>query len=243
MSTLLLRLAGPLQSWGTQSRFIIRDTGLEPSKSGVVGLLCAALGRARAEPVDDLAALAMGVRVDQQGDLAVDYHTAGGAHRLGEAYGVAKADGGKPATVVSRRYYLAGADFLVGLAGDDEDLLRRLHQALAEPHWQLCLGRKAFVPGVPVWLPDGLCAGQPLLEALIAHPWPRADLPLPPPERRPERLRFVLESEEGAEVRRDQPLGAAFLDRQFALRRVTTTFRQLGTEVPLREAEPCTSPA
>ena len=72
MHTLLLRLSGPLQSWGVQSRFSIRDTGLEPSKSGVVGLLCAALGRPRSAPVDDLAALQMGVRVDQQGHLTYD---------------------------------------------------------------------------------------------------------------------------------------------------------------------------
>ena len=67
MPTLLLRLAGPMQSWGTTSRFDERDTQLEPSKSGVIGLLCAALGRDRAESVDDLAALRMGVRVDREG--------------------------------------------------------------------------------------------------------------------------------------------------------------------------------
>ena len=47
MSTLLLALEGPLQSWGTSSRFSERGSGLEPSKSGVIGLLCAALGRRR----------------------------------------------------------------------------------------------------------------------------------------------------------------------------------------------------
>jgi len=52
MNTLLLRLAGSMQSRGVQSRFTIRDTGLEPSKSGVVGLLCKALGRGPDEPVD-----------------------------------------------------------------------------------------------------------------------------------------------------------------------------------------------
>ena len=41
MSVLLLRLSGPMQSWGVQSRFTVRDTGLEPSKSGVVGLIAA----------------------------------------------------------------------------------------------------------------------------------------------------------------------------------------------------------
>ena len=57
MSTLLLRLAAPLQAWGINSKFDIRKTEREPSKSGVVGLLAAALGRRRDESLDDLAAL------------------------------------------------------------------------------------------------------------------------------------------------------------------------------------------
>src|SRR5207248_4205529 len=108
MSVLLLRLAGPMQSWGTDSRFSHRDTRAEPSKSGVVGLLCAALGRPRSEPVDDLAALKMALRVDREGRLARDFHT---------ALDVIKADGSGTTTVVSNRYYLADADFLVGLDG------------------------------------------------------------------------------------------------------------------------------
>jgi len=36
-------LDAPLQSWGFASRFQRRTTGLHPTKSGVVGLLCAAL--------------------------------------------------------------------------------------------------------------------------------------------------------------------------------------------------------
>src|SRR5262245_24766273 len=107
MSVLLMRLAGPMQSWGTQSRFSVRDTGLEPSKSGVVGLLCAAAGRPRAEPVADLAALRMAVRVDHEGIMARDFHTAQNVLRA-DASGLAD-------TVISSRYYLADADFLVGL--------------------------------------------------------------------------------------------------------------------------------
>ena len=71
MTTLLLRLEGPMQSWGTQSRFRDRDTGLEPSKSGVIGLLCAALGRLREEPVGDLTGLRFGVRADKPGTLRI----------------------------------------------------------------------------------------------------------------------------------------------------------------------------
>lgn len=44
MATLLLRLAAPLQAWGADSKFETRKTNREPTKSGVIGLLAAALG-------------------------------------------------------------------------------------------------------------------------------------------------------------------------------------------------------
>src|SRR4051812_37507508 len=196
MMTLLIRLAGPMQSWGTQSRFKIRDTGLEPSKSGVIGLLCAALGWPRETDVTTLAELRMGVRVDRQGSHERDFHTVGGSHLRGERYGVVTAEGKSGGTVVSQRYYLADADFLVGLEGDEE-LLRTIDAALAAPVWPIFLGRKAFVPGVPVRLPDqpprgpGLRA-ESLPEVLRTYPW------FPDParsrgneaERRPAQLRM-----------------------------------------------------
>lgn len=250
MTTLLLRLAGPMQSWGTQSRFKIRDTGLEPSKSGVIGLLCAALGWPRETDVTRLAELRMGVRVDREGIQERDYHTVGGVHRKGERYGVVTAEGSPGGTVVSQRYYLADADFLVGLEGD-EGLLRELDAALADPIWQTFLGRKAFVPGVPVRLPDAPPRGpglraEPLEMALKTYPWfpdpararrgPRAGV-----ERPSERLRLVIETARtfGGEVRMDQPVGAAFRDRSFTVRHVSTTFLE---DVPLG-GETCTSPA
>ena len=50
MATLLLRFAAPLQAWGIDSKFETRNTEREPSKSGVIGLLAAALGYKRTEP-------------------------------------------------------------------------------------------------------------------------------------------------------------------------------------------------
>lgn len=41
---LLLWLQGPLQAWGHDSRFGRRDTLDFPTKSGVLGLVCCALG-------------------------------------------------------------------------------------------------------------------------------------------------------------------------------------------------------
>ena len=71
MSTLLLRLAGPLQAWGYESKFEKRRTGREPTKSAVVGMLAAALGRRRDESVEDLCSLNFGVRVEEEGQLTV----------------------------------------------------------------------------------------------------------------------------------------------------------------------------
>lgn len=140
MPTLLLRLAGPMQSWGTKSRFDERDTDLTPSKSGVIGLLCAAMGIDREEraPVLELARLRMGVRIDQPGVLRYDYQT---------AQNVIAADESKVhPTTLSRRYYLADAVFLVGLEGEDQGLLERAHRALKNPFWPLFLGRKGYLP-------------------------------------------------------------------------------------------------
>ena len=219
MSALLLRLAGPMQSWGTQSRFTTRDTGLDPSKSGVIGLICAALGRSRSEPLDDLSALAMGVRADREGLLARDYHTAGGGTLDGKHYGVIKASGAKGDAVVSTRYYLAEADFLVALAGD-RTLLKQIDAALRAPVWPLFLGRKSFVPGEPVWVADGLLDNEDVESVLRSFPWHR-------PQRDrdfPQRLRLVLdtESRQTGEVRNDVPLSFDFERRRFTIRYVRT---------------------
>ena len=119
MSVLLLRLAGPLQAWGDSSRFVRRTTRTEPTKSGVVGLLAAALGRSREEPVDDLAQLELGVRADQPGTLLRDFQTE------------RSLDGSK-VMPLSQRYYLQDAAFLVALGGP-RDLLVELDAALRMP--------------------------------------------------------------------------------------------------------------
>ena len=229
MNVLLLRLAGPMQSWGIQSRFTIRDTGFEPSKSGVIGLVCTALGRPRAAPIDDLAALHMGVRVDHEGMMASDYHT---------TLNVIKASGAKPPpgeAVVSPRYYLADADFLVGLEGDNLHLLEEIDAALADPRWPLYLGRKAFPPGEPVRLSDGLQQNQELRHALRTYPrCQRAD------DYKTTNLRLVLEDSSGEAVRLDQP-ASSFAERRFVPRNVKSEFVLL-SEIPIRKEELCISP-
>lgn len=206
MPTLLLRLQGPMQSWGTTSRFDERDTQLYPSKSGVLGLVCAALGRDRSEEIHDLAALKMGVRVDRAGVVMRDYQT---------ATGVLLASG-KPdlsRTVVSPRFYLADAVFLVGLEGNNFELLLRIDASLRAPKWPMALGRKAFVPSAPVCLPDAL-VDQPLFDALRSYP---SLVEMNQGEAK--QSLYVLENSSDGSVRMDQPIGP-FSRRRFGPRLV-----------------------
>lgn len=84
--TLMIRLAAPLQSWGTVSRFARRDTQTHPTKSAVIGLCAAALGHDRTEPFDKdpdsplarLPEMRFGVRADRPGTPLRDYHVVGG---------------------------------------------------------------------------------------------------------------------------------------------------------------------
>ena len=240
MNTLLLRLAGPMQSWGTQSRFFTRDTGLEPSKSGVIGLLCAALGWGRETSLEELAGLRMGVRVDRAGVMKMDYQTTGGGTLPdGSPYGVRRASDTRGETVLSDRYYLADADFLVGLESDDAGLLHRIEEALQRPVWQIYLGRKAFVPSVPVHIPGGFRPDEgPGDRPQAASHGPGRTWLFRPSRWRPEQLRLTLESPSGSDVRMDQPDGASFTTRSFLPRRVENRFLKLGTgdkDVPIRQ--------
>ena len=132
MKSVLLRLEGTQQSWGLSSRFDERDTALEPTKSGVVGLCAAALGISRSDvdALRPLAALRLAVRVDRPGTLSRDFQTAGGGLFAGEEYGVRRASGGRGETVISRRAYLADASFRAALGGVEHDLIARVDAAL-----------------------------------------------------------------------------------------------------------------
>lgn len=205
--TLLIPLVGPLQSWGLDARFDLRQTAPEPSKSAVVGLLCCCLGRDRSDPIDDLTSLHFGVRVDKEGRLLRDFHTASD---------VIGSSDNKLRTVVSNRWYLADAAFLVGFEGP-RPLLEQIHQALTYPHWMPCLGRRSCIPSVPLFA--GGIEERPLREALenAARPWLEKD------SNRADTtgLRMVIEDPDGSQVRPDQPL-APFSQRQFGHRRICT---------------------
>lgn len=208
MATLLIPLVGPLQSWGLDSRFDLRLTAQEPSFSGVLGLVCAALGRVRSEPVDDLASLNFGVRADAEGELLRDYHT---------VQDCITASGSAGGTAVTTRWYLADAAFTAALEGP-EDLLARIHTALRNPVWGLALGRKACLPTVPMAAGGLVEAG--LKYALVAAPLLAGD---------PGDRRIVVTDPIGPQSRPDVPV-APFAERRFGMRRVRTSSVAVGLE-------------
>lgn len=209
MKVVLLRLEGPLQAWSAQGKLGIRDTEREPTKSGVLGLLGAALGMPRDDDATlaALAALRMAVRVDRAGTLLHDYHTAGGGNFRESAHTVY----GASDCVPSHRYYLQGASFVAALEGEDA-LVTRIVEALRSPRYALFLGRRSCPLSVPPLM--GVTEGS-AREAL--HMAPLA------PDHDEGPFRLVVESHGGAgDARYDVPLSFAQVERRYGRRYVTT---------------------
>ncbi len=153
MSVLLLRIAGPLQSWGDSSRFNYRATASAPTKSGILGLIAAAEGRRRTDPVEDLVKLRFGVRIDQPGSVLQDFQTT--HDRSGNS---------KP---LSYRSYLTDAIFVAALEGE-HSALDQIDHAIQRPKFPLFLGRRSCPPDIPISM--GVVDGE-LASTLESVPW------------------------------------------------------------------------
>ena len=153
---LALTLDAPLQAWGFGSRFQRRTTGLHPTKSGVIGLICAAMGvgkgsDAERDTLPQLSALKMTSIVMPRYTIRRidDFHTVLNTRR---ASGKMNDD-----PVVTRRQYLVDACFGIILNGD-RVLLEPIASALQNPVWGVWLGRKSCIPARPLFV--ALCDRQ-----------------------------------------------------------------------------------
>lgn len=204
MATLLLRLAGPLQAWGTDSKVDTRTTDAHPSKSGVIGMIAAAMGRSRDESVEDISSLRFGIRIDQEGTVLRDYHTAHHPTKEKLAY-------------ITNRYYLEDALFLVGLEGD-ESILSSIDSAVSHPYYPMFMGRRSCPVSGRVSL--GIRDMQ-LEDALRSEPWLAADW-YKRRHKDPLELELVLEaaaSEDGYFVR-DDPISFSQNRRRYGFRKI-----------------------
>lgn len=214
---LALRLEGPLQSWGFDSQYNRRNTGLMPTKSGIAGICCAALGwsRGSSEEGKFLASFRelrmTAIAIPQNGakkKLSVrrlqDYHT---------VQNTMTAEGKNKNCHITHRQYLTDTTFGVLLEGD-VDLLGEIAAALADPKWGIWLGRKTCIPSAPV-LAGLKEKREDALRLLVGEE------PLESFTRQEEVKNFA----EGRDSLPDSPVSFATEQRLFSPRRVQTTQR------------------
>lgn len=161
-------LAGPLQSWGADSRFTERKTRREPTKSGVIGLVAAAMGIQREDDIGCFSDVRMGVRIDCAGALERDFQTAARRSWDTETQTWTRMVHKKGIMPPSHRFYLTDAVFVVGLEGED-GLLAQAAEALHRPAFPLYLGRRSCPPARPVF--HALETNKSLMECLVEVPW------------------------------------------------------------------------
>ncbi|BAW81081.1 CRISPR-associated protein Cas5 [Candidatus Nitrosoglobus terrae] len=173
---LLLWLEAPLQAWGHDSKFGHRDSLHFPTKSGVLGLICCALGIG-GEQRDWLAAwvdldmqLVAYVPRDAQDrqPLLRDFHMVGSGYDDQDPWQTLlipkKSDGGKAVgggTKMTYRYYLQDMAYAVALqvpAARVTDIIA----ALQAPVWDLYLGRKNCVPSEFIYRGEFMTGGEAL---------------------------------------------------------------------------------
>jgi CRISPR system Cascade subunit CasD len=172
-NTVFLRLEGPLQAWGDPSKFVIRRTMEAPTKSGVIGLVCCAMGFTRLDArkhLPELNELLMAVRIDRAGTPWWDYHTVGAGYGILTAQNEVKktASIGEFETLITRREYLCDASFVAALQGDSS-VVKKVIDALQKPKWPPYLGRKSCPPSLPIFTGTTQCDS--LREALSRQPW------------------------------------------------------------------------
>ena len=157
MKTVVMRLEGPLQSWGVESKGAARGTLAFPSRSGVMGMILAAigLGGGQEEMLERLSHGRMDViswhRPGRQMKEMTDFQTVGTCYDGKDPWQSLmiprKRDGKASSTAakIIRRHILQDAAFTVLLEVDD-GIADDVATALSCPAWPLFLGRAAYIP-------------------------------------------------------------------------------------------------
>ena len=147
MKAMRLNLYGAFQSWGSDdsSWLSMHRTELEPTKSGIVGMMACAFGYPRGdERINELfhkIELYIDRKNSQYGQVVVDFQTVSSDGNLKKAdprISPAKAS-------VVEKQYLADARFILYVVADEETL-ENIKHALLHPYWPYYLGRKCCIP-------------------------------------------------------------------------------------------------
>ncbi|MEJ6401096.1 type I-E CRISPR-associated protein Cas5/CasD [Nicoliella lavandulae] len=164
MKTILMKFAGPLQSWGINSHFESRRTNRFPSKSAVIGMIASALGYRRYEDIKlkGLNDLSFAIRIDQPGSLLRDF-------QIAESH---KPNGDKLRSYVTNRFYLQDAVFVIAISSEDDNLIKEVYDSLLNPYFSLYLGRRSLPINFDYML--GLFEGD-AINSLMNMKWQASD--------------------------------------------------------------------
>lgn len=173
MKYLSLWFESPLQSWGVDSKFGLRTTFTFPTKSGIAGVMLAAMGKG-GEEIEFLENFshweetAFSYSSEENGQaegssLSTDFHMIGNGYDMENDWqkmmvpkkrdgGTVGANGSVGGIKLTYRQYLQDAFFGVVLkipsSYNDIDMIV---DALQNPIWPLYLGRKCCVPSYPIF--------------------------------------------------------------------------------------------
>lgn len=140
MDFLLLRCVAPMQSWGDSSIFNYRKTRGFPTKSGIVGLIAAALGIER----NNTQALQESGILDINVDVRIDAHGT-----VNNDYQIVRHSGKN--NKISRKDYIFDGKFLVAVSHKDAAVLDTIEDAVKNPKNLLFFGRKSCPPAEPIY--------------------------------------------------------------------------------------------
>jgi CRISPR system Cascade subunit CasD len=154
---LSLWLEGSMQSWGVDSRHSVKDTLNFPTKSAILGILLASMGKSgeQTELLGELGPLDLQVMAYATPNVKPatlnDFHMVGSNYDLTDEWQAlfqtrkfdgSKANGGSKLTY--RRYLL---DVCFGVVIEVPDHMKdEIIQGLSEPVYDIYLGRKSCVP-------------------------------------------------------------------------------------------------
>lgn len=185
MEGLVFQYAGPIASFGTVATGEHRRTEASPTKSGILGLVGAALGVDRKDAEFFARAhksLGFASRTEGNSTLFTDFHT---VQTLKEVqakriFPRTRADAMQAEeglyTTVTRRDYVSDVYARIALwtRGSSDPLLSEIEEGLRSPVFSLYLGRRACPPMLP-FHPQRV-AGRSPRELLDAAEFPNAEL-------------------------------------------------------------------
>lgn len=160
MYSILLKLKGPLQSYGSSDTFEYRGTDYCPSKSAIIGLIASSMGYRREETdkITELNSLKIASAIINHGDILEDYHTAFKYKKTGEL----------ERTYVTKRLYLADWNFLVLICHENKEYIEQIYSALKNPYFFQSLGRRSCIANYDMIINNMVFAKEPI-ELIIGY--------------------------------------------------------------------------